>query len=271
MNNMTIRILFAVIAAPITLFLLYWHQYTRLGLVISLLTIGAWEWSRMVASQVNGPKMRFTTPFFTFILAMGWAVHGKHPYILAFLAAMLLLSYIVIAFIKVDVENIYRWLSLHISAPLYMGLWGGLSLTFLGTGRGFHSSAAFITVMLAMWVCDTFAYFTGRLFGSRKMAPQISPKKTWEGAAGGTLFTMSFIAVIGPWAFKTALLTNLVLGFLLSFAGQAGDLLMSALKRWSGFKDSSRIFPGHGGVLDRMDSLLLSAPLAATIMMVLGG
>lgn len=271
MSNLVVRILFAVVAAPITLFLLYWNQPSRLALVSALLVIGAWEWSRMVASKISGPKMQFITPLFTLVLAGGWIMHGKYPHLLPFLAAIVLLAYISIAFAKVSVDNLYAWLAMHLAAPLYMGLWGGMSLTFLGKGSGFHGSAAFIAVMLAMWVCDTFAYFTGRLFGSHKMAPQISPKKTWEGALGGAVFTMGFIAVVGPWAFKTALLTNLILGFLLAFAGQAGDLLMSSLKRWSGFKDSSHIFPGHGGVLDRMDSLLLSAPLAVSLMLVLGG
>jgi len=161
---------------------------------------------------------------------------------------------------------------LHASGPVYLGLWGGMVLTLMGEGdRTFTTSSAFIVVMSGMWFCDSFAYICGRLFGKHKMAPQISPKKTWEGAIGGTFFTIIFVAVLGPWAFHTSLAINVLLGIAFSVAGQAGDLLESALKRWAGSKDSSQVFPGHGGVLDRLDSLFLAGPLVAVILAIVRG
>jgi phosphatidate cytidylyltransferase len=123
--------------------------------------------------------------------------------------------------------------------------------------------------MIAMWTCDTFAYASGRLFGKHKLAPQISPKKTWEGAIGGTIFTVALVVWLGPWAFHTGLVANILLGVLLSISGQTGDLLESAIKRWSGTKDSSHFFPGHGGVLDRLDSLFLAGPLTVVVLEVI--
>jgi len=114
--------------------------------------------------------------------------------------------------------------------------------------------------LLLVWVGDTLAYFVGRSFGRMPMAPQLSPKKTWEGAAANLLGSAIVGAVLFSWldidAFQavfTACLANV--------AGQAGDLLKSAYKRGAGVKDSGTLLPGHGGILDRIDALILAAPV----------
>jgi len=113
---------------------------------------------------------------------------------------------------------------------------------------------------LICWVTDSFAYFTGRAFGKHKLAPTISPKKTWEGAIGGTAFALLLLV---PYAVKLLgmpAVPAFVCVFIGSVLGQIGDLLESKLKRWGGVKDSGNFFPGHGGVLDRLDSLMLACP-----------
>jgi phosphatidate cytidylyltransferase len=109
---------------------------------------------------------------------------------------------------------------------------------------------------------DTGAYYTGRALGRHKMAPSISPNKTWEGAVGGLLSGIVGALVIryGLWP-EIALHRAVVAGLLLAAVGILGDLAVSMLKRTSGVKDSSRLIPGHGGVLDRTDSLLFAAPI----------
>ncbi len=123
--------------------------------------------------------------------------------------------------------------------------------------------AAWIVVVLAITFSnDTGAYFTGRLWGRHRMAPYISPKKSWEGALGGlvvaTLMGALLVHALGlpiaPWA-------GALLGGIGSIAGQAGDLAESLIKRQVDIKDSGRIIPGHGGILDRIDSLLFTAPV----------
>ena len=119
-----------------------------------------------------------------------------------------------------------------------------------------------LLLVLGILASDTFAYAFGRLFGKRKLAPRISPGKTWAGAFGGVLGTVCAVA-----AFKLIALPELAwwevaaLGVPLSIAGQLGDLAESLLKRGFGVKDSGRLIPGHGGVLDRVDALLFAAPL----------
>jgi phosphatidate cytidylyltransferase len=114
-------------------------------------------------------------------------------------------------------------------------------------------------LMAAVMAGDTAAYFVGRALGRHKLAPSISPGKTVEGAIGGLLG-----GVLGAWAVSEAGLGlpsthAAALGGLVALAGIAGDLLESLLKRWAGVKDSGRLFPGHGGMLDRLDSLLFGA------------
>ena len=122
-----------------------------------------------------------------------------------------------------------------------------------------------MTLLLIVWLADTAAYFSGRQFGKRLLAPKISPKKTWEGACGALITVFLSILWMG-WLCGLKLL----LVFYLSLLGSCtviisivGDLFESLLKRKVGVKDSGQLLPGHGGLLDRMDSLLAAAPFFA--------
>ncbi|WP_406678410.1 phosphatidate cytidylyltransferase [Moorella sp. ACPs] len=119
-----------------------------------------------------------------------------------------------------------------------------------------------ILTFLMTWANDTGAYFCGRIFGRRHPWPSLSPGKTWAGAIGGLLVTLVVAEVLGPLllpAFNSWLLAGLAI--LTAIAAQAGDLIESGFKRQAGVKDSGRLLPGHGGILDRFDSLLLVAPV----------
>lgn len=111
------------------------------------------------------------------------------------------------------------------------------------------------------WSTDTGAYFFGRLFGRHKLSPTISPNKTVEGALGGILFCVLIVVVLKGYFVNIPFYILLTLTVSASVLGQVGDLLESAVKRWAGVKDSGKLIPGHGGILDRFDSLTLVAPL----------
>ncbi len=118
-----------------------------------------------------------------------------------------------------------------------------------------------IFTLAGTWACDTTAYFVGKAFGRRRLAPELSPKKTLEGAIGGIMGSVLagyLFALIYPFL---PLSKMLLLGLLVGAAAEVGDLLESAFKRQAGVKDSSKLIPGHGGILDRIDSALFSAPL----------
>lgn len=116
-------------------------------------------------------------------------------------------------------------------------------------------------VLVVIWVTDTAAFFVGTYLGRVKLAPRISPNKTWEGAFGGVLGAF-LVSVLFSAAAGFPSHIFVFLGILLSIVGQLGDLMQSALKRNARTKDSGAFFPGHGGVLDRIDSLLLAIPLS---------
>ncbi|QXM06113.1 phosphatidate cytidylyltransferase [Crassaminicella indica] len=115
-------------------------------------------------------------------------------------------------------------------------------------------------VFIVAWATDTFAYFTGYFFGSRKLCPNISPKKTIEGAVGGILGSILISALFGYFVVPNIFLHCVIIGGLGSIIGQCGDLTASIFKRYAGIKDYGKIMPGHGGILDRFDSILFTAP-----------
>ncbi len=125
-------------------------------------------------------------------------------------------------------------------------------------------------IFVGAWVTDIFAYFTGMMFGKHKLIEAVSPKKTVEGSIGGTLFCVGFFVLLGFVANKifdlsASLLVYAFAGLLSALASQIGDLSMSVIKRTYGVKDYGKIFPGHGGVLDRFDSILAVAIVLALL------
>jgi phosphatidate cytidylyltransferase len=278
MSNLAKRCIFAFTAMPIVAFLLWFGDYTRWAFVLFLNAVAAYEWAKMVSAAYSTPaaKVQLIIPLLSSVCAVVLTLSWLTPWLiyeeimLAVLASVVLL-YIIIAFAYIDVKILFPWLVLQLAAPLYIGLWGGMSLESFGHGQGLEECSEFLVIMTTLWACDSAAYFVGRYLGKHKLSPQISPNKTWEGAIGGTLFAIFWFWIwtrtgFGYTVFNISLAATIVLAFVISVTGQLGDLLISALKRWSGIKDSGGIFPGHGGVLDRADSFYLAAPVATILL-----
>ncbi|MBV9210901.1 MAG: phosphatidate cytidylyltransferase [Acidobacteria bacterium] len=145
---------------------------------------------------------------------------------------------------------------------LYVVLLGGHLVSLrLGFDAGLSAHLLFFFFLVVMG-SDTGAYYTGRAFGRRKLAPKISPGKTWEGAVGGMLASLLMATAAHYWFFhELSLKAALPLAAVMNVFGVVGDLTESALKRSAGAKDAAQILPGHGGLLDRLDSLLFNAPV----------
>jgi phosphatidate cytidylyltransferase len=125
-----------------------------------------------------------------------------------------------------------------------------------------------MAVMVLVWGADVGAYFSGKAFGKRKLAPKVSPGKSWEGVYGGLALSLIITAVVGfvrDWT-VAQLLMGLIGAALIVFVSVVGDLTESMFKRQSGIKDSSNLLPGHGGVLDRIDSLTAAIPIFAVLL-----
>jgi phosphatidate cytidylyltransferase len=138
----------------------------------------------------------------------------------------------------------------------------GLPLGALAAIRAISGREAVLLLMITIVISDSAQYYCGRAFGRRPLAPTISPKKTVEGAIGGLVFGTAAMVIGGRWVFPGADLPLLVLvSAAIAALGMVGDLFESLFKRSAGVKDSSHIIPGHGGVLDRIDSWLFAAPV----------
>ena len=140
-------------------------------------------------------------------------------------------------------------------------------MTSLGS---FEFGCAMIWVMfIGTWASDTFAYFTGSAIGRHKLCPTISPNKTVEGFLGSVIGTTAAVAGLGAF-FSLPIVEMAVLGFCISLLATLGDLVESVAKRYTGIKDSGNIIPGHGGVWDRFDSVLFTAPLVYYFVLIAG-
>ena len=127
-------------------------------------------------------------------------------------------------------------------------------------GAGPQGPTLLLFAMVVVWVSDTAAYFAGRAIGKHPFAPKLSPNKTWEGAVAGFLASLAVAFAFMPWV-NVPLVHLLGMAALGNIAGQVGDLLESGYKRSAGIKDSGTMLPGHGGVLDRIDALILAIPV----------
>ncbi|MBD0330520.1 MAG: phosphatidate cytidylyltransferase [Thermoleophilia bacterium] len=153
-----------------------------------------------------------------------------------------------------------------IGSTVLGAVWIGLGLSHVLLLRGLpeRGMLAVFTVLLAVWASDTLAFFAGRLVGRHKLAPVMSPGKTWEGFAAGTVaaLAVAFFALYEDRETFLSVWQALALGAVIALSGVLGDLFESALKREMHVKDTGRLLAAHGGVLDRIDSLLLAAPAA---------
>ena len=157
--------------------------------------------------------------------------------------------------------------------PVYIGflLGHGLAMRDLSGGEGDLGRAWLLFTLLVVFACDTGAFAVGRLAGRHRMAPRLSPNKTWEGAAGGLAASVGAALLVGL-AFELTLPEwhQALIGAVAGVAAQVGDLFESALKRAANVKDSGSIMPGHGGILDRMDSILFALPAVFYMLLAAG-
>lgn len=249
-GDLRLRVISAVLLAPVVLACLwvggpYWGALVAIaamGLALEWVALcgaapGMWPGFGVLAAALAGAVLT----------AMGRAELGAAALMIG--AGLVLLP--------------NRW---PLAAGVFYAGVGAMALIWLRADPA-AGRANVVFLVITVWASDIGAYAAGRLLGGPKLAPRVSPGKTWSGAAGGLVAAMLAGVVAGQVMAPGAPVRAAVLAALLAVASQGGDLLESAVKRAFGAKDSGQLIPGHGGLMDRLDGLLTAAPAAA----VLGG
>ena len=255
-SGLGLRLLVAVLGIPALLAAVFYGGWWLGAAVLVLSLLGLWEFYGL--SRAKGLK-----PLTAWGLAGGallWYCFFNPTFIAAgalTLWLLLLFSWMVV---KGGVDGSLVRAGTTVFGVVYVaGLLGHLLLL-----RGLDDVLGFKLAVLTMtliWIGDTGAYFTGMAFGKRPLAPKISPKKSIEGLAGGALFTLAAAFLIARyWIWELSAWQALVIGLGVVIFGTLGDLFESLLKRDAGVKDSGNLVPGHGGVLDRFDSMMFALP-----------
>lgn len=260
MSSLTKRILTAVALIPFVLWLVLLSPADVFIVIFSgVMLVAAFEWAGLSGISQLIPKLLFAV---LIVLASNLLLLANQPVLIAGLMTGLVFWLVLIGLII----TVPRWLLSIKVKPFYMQFIGGflLSLTFVSLVYLKQSvqegDTALMYLLLLIWVADSGAYFSGRAFGKHKLSIHVSPAKSIEGLLGGMVLCL-LLSVIAVGYFEqsqVALFTLFSLG--VAWVSVYGDLFESLVKRRAGVKDSGHILPGHGGILDRIDSLLAAAP-----------
>lgn len=256
-GSLKARVRSALIFMPLFLVAVFLGGPVFALLMMVIAGLAGFEWSRMTTDRPPAGLHQAAGA----LTALGAGIGGASGHPVASLLVLAGGAFFVFAYLRS--QNGEGWRDLAVGM-LYIGFAVAIMIWLRGfTGQGLHNM---LTLILIVWASDTGAYFAGRAIGGPKLAPKISPKKTWAGFFGGSVasalvgvvmalpFTLN---VLEASTYGLGLMGYAVLGFVLSMVGQVGDLMISAVKRKRGIKDTGALLPGHGGILDRIDALLL--------------
>lgn len=259
------RIITALILLPIALCGFFLLEGSGFALFIGLVvTLGAWEWARLAGFNAQPIRVAYAAIVAVMLFFM-YILPGLAPWVLgASVIWWAVATYLVLTYPRTSEHWASAACKLVIGLLILLPAWQGL----IEIKQAPLGNWLIMAVMVLVWGADIGAYFSGRAFGKRKLAPHVSPGKSWEGVYGGLLLSLVITAIVGfarDWSFAQMLM-GLIGAALIVFISVVGDLTESMFKRQSGIKDSSNLLPGHGGVLDRIDSLTAAIPVFAVLL-----
>lgn len=251
------RVITAVVVAPVALALVLCAPGWLFAAAMTLLVlVGAWEWAALAGFRSPGTRLALSAGLAVLLFIYGWAA-GVPP----LGPSLLLLSLAALAWWLFSLGWVALW---RVEFPKPVKLACGLLtlMPALATVVALRVAGLWylLVLLFLIWAADIGAYFAGRAFGRNKLAPAVSPGKTWEGVVGGALAAAAVAGTACLWL-PVHPAAFILLSMCVALLSVVGDLSESLFKRQAGVKDSGRLFPGHGGVLDRIDSLTAAAPL----------
>ncbi|MBA4406380.1 phosphatidate cytidylyltransferase [bacterium] len=262
MNNLSTRVLVTLVGVPLIVLVSLVGKIPFLIFVLAIGLISYYEYSKMLRNKHSYPSKLIGYS------AVGLIIINEYKNFIDYHIFFLIVVGLLLLFeLFRNKESAIANLGATLLGIFYIGFFAAAIVDL----REFYSDSVFtysqggyliISIFVSIWICDSAAYFVGSAYGLHKLMPRVSPKKSWEGAVAGFVF-----AVAGMIAARELILEFMTLrdaiaiGFIVGAFGQIGDLVESLLKRDTHVKDSSSIIPGHGGIFDRFDSLLFTAPI----------
>ena len=276
----------AALGIPVGVALIYLGSWSVAGILSLVAALGTLEFFRLAGHAGAHPfRLPGTVASVLLVLGAAWA-DGPGAWALSALVILLVLSLVALGaavFLRSVGERPLASTATTVFGPIYLGVTLGFGVhlrAFPGVADGapgWEGASVLIFPMAVAWLGDAAAYFAGRRWGRTKLIPRVSPGKTVAGAVGGLLVTV-VVAVLmggvllGPYTgLGLSIAEAALIGFVIAGVSQIGDLAESLLKREAGIKDSGTLFPGHGGVLDRFDSILFALPVTYLLLGLLAG
>lgn len=253
-----VRIFSAIIGIPLIFFVLYFRGIFLFLFVLALSMVGLFEYYRaMLSAGLHTNKYLGYLSVLLYFLMFQLPIGFERPGVLIILSIMLLFTYEIIT-------------QKHTVPEISMNIMGIAYIPFLLSHLLLIENLKYGNIILwlpflSAWFTDTFAYFVGIYMGKVKLCPKVSPKKTVEGAVGGIIGSLALCTLTGyilnRFGVEIRLIHFVITGLLCGIASELGDLTASYIKRFTGIKDYGNLIPGHGGVLDRFDSILFTVPV----------
>lgn len=261
MSNNLRRIIVAVIAIPIILLVSYFGGYFFYFFVLVIGVVSYYEFWNFAKNKDAYANLWLGLLIIIFLITNQFK-HLVDVYTIIVVAILLLLSFELFRSKGSAISN----LGTSVLGIIYIGFFASTLIAlrefYPSIGDLYNRGGSLImTMFAAIWLCDTAAYYGGTAFGKHKLFPRVSPQKSWEGSLFGFAFAvltlcLAKLLILDFLSWKDVIIVGVIIGII----GQIGDLVESLLKRDAGIKDSSGLIPGHGGILDRFDSLLFSSP-----------
>ena len=268
MKELTKRIIVALIGIPLAIALIYSGGIAFFTAILILAALSLYEYHGMMKNKGMHNFLFFNILFAVIYFYIFLIYINGNLSSVIFINAppiIYILFLMIIYMFTEKKKGFIESLASSILGLIYIFA-GFMSVIYIREIFSDSSGMLFLAILISIWICDSAAYFIGKSIGRHKLAPSISPKKTWEGSIGGFVF-----AIVGFYLsyllldLEISAITAVYSGAVVGITGQIGDLFESKLKRDAEIKDSSNIIPGHGGILDRFDSLLFVAPVLAVL------